>query len=190
MLDKLLGSRVRAKLLGWLFIHHDERYFVRQLTELLKEDSTNVSRELSRLGKMGILTCEEEGKQKYYKANPECTLFDELCGLAIKTIGVADVLHEALEPLADKIETAFVYGSYATNTSTSQSDIDLFIVGSVDETILHKAVMTAEEQLKRTVSYRFMNPKEFKKRKANKDGFVLRVLNGPKIDLLGCSNEL
>jgi len=49
MLTNLLRSRLRAKVLGWLFSHPDERYFVRQLTGLLKEDSTNISRELARL---------------------------------------------------------------------------------------------------------------------------------------------
>ena len=116
MLDKLLGSRVRAKLLGWLFTHTDERYFVRQLTELLDEDSTNVSRELARLREMGILTCEEDGRQKYYRANPECALFDELCGLATKTIGLADVLREARGRLANKMETALWYGRKGNHT--------------------------------------------------------------------------
>ena len=55
MLAELLGSKLRAKILGWLFSHPDERYFGRQLAELLKEDSTNTSRELARLAKMGIL---------------------------------------------------------------------------------------------------------------------------------------
>lgn len=80
MLDKLIGSGLRVKLLGWLFTHHDERYFVRQLTGLLREDSTNISRELARLEKLGILTCEKEGRQKYYQANPRCPIFNELQG--------------------------------------------------------------------------------------------------------------
>ena len=45
MLERLLGSRLRARVIGWLFTHTDERYYVRQLTELLGEDSTNLSRE-------------------------------------------------------------------------------------------------------------------------------------------------
>jgi len=88
MLAQLLGSRLRAKLLGWLFSHPDERYFVRQLTALLGEDSTNVSRELARLEKMGILVSTLEGRQKYYRANRQCAVFPELCGLAIKTAGI------------------------------------------------------------------------------------------------------
>ena len=81
MLANLLGSRVRARLVGWLFSHPDERYFVRQLTGLLKEDSTNVSRELARLEKMGILVSTQVGRQKHYQANRKCAIF-EATGLA------------------------------------------------------------------------------------------------------------
>lgn len=111
MLAYLLGSRLRAKVLGWLFSHPDERYFVRQLTGLLEEDSTNISRELARLEKMGVLVSTQEGRQKYYQANSECAVFPELRGLALKTAGLANVLREVLAPMASQIAVAFVYGS-------------------------------------------------------------------------------
>jgi predicted nucleotidyltransferase/DNA-binding transcriptional ArsR family regulator len=85
MLETLLGSRLRAKILAWLFSHSDERYFVRQLTALLKEDSTNVSRELARLQKDGILVSSSEGKQKYYQANRDSPIYNELKSLVQKT---------------------------------------------------------------------------------------------------------
>src|SRR4030066_110319 len=87
MLETLLGSKLRAKVLGWLFSHPDERYFVRQLTALVKEDSTNVSRELARLEKTGILVSTTEGRQKYYQANRQSPLFSELKNLAQKISG-------------------------------------------------------------------------------------------------------
>jgi len=81
MLETLLGSKLRAKLLGWLFSHPSEHYFVSQLTAMLVEDSTNVSRELARLEKNGILVSMVEGKRKYYTVNRESPLFSELMGL-------------------------------------------------------------------------------------------------------------
>ena len=60
MLNRLLGSKLRAKLLGWLMMHPQERYFVRQLTILLGADSTNVSRELTKLAGMGILVFQQQ----------------------------------------------------------------------------------------------------------------------------------
>ena len=69
VLETILGSNLRAKVLGWLFTHTDQCHFVRQLARLVGEDSTNVSGELNRLAKTGILVCIAEGKQKYYQAN-------------------------------------------------------------------------------------------------------------------------
>ena len=87
MLEKLMGSRLRAKALEWLFSHPDERYFVRHLASLINEDSTNLSRELSQLEITGIIISTREGKQKYYRANRESPLFNDLYGLITKTAG-------------------------------------------------------------------------------------------------------
>ncbi|MBN1189605.1 MAG: helix-turn-helix transcriptional regulator [Dehalococcoidales bacterium] len=62
LLPDLLGSRLRAKVLGWLFTHADESFFVRQLTALLDLDSANLSRELARLEKLGLLVSTTSGK--------------------------------------------------------------------------------------------------------------------------------
>jgi len=69
---------------GLVIYHTDERFFVRQLTNLLKEDSTNISRELARLEKMGILVLTTSGRQKYYQANSRSPIFNELHGLIVK----------------------------------------------------------------------------------------------------------
>ena len=55
MTEKLFGSKLRAKVLGWFFTHVDERFFVRQLESLLHQDPTNLSRELARLENLRIL---------------------------------------------------------------------------------------------------------------------------------------
>jgi predicted nucleotidyltransferase len=190
MLETLLGSKLRSKVLGWLFTHPDERYFVRQLTSLVKEDSTNVSRELSRLEKTGILVSTTEGKQKYYQANRQSPLFDELRGLIVKTAGLADVLREALAPLAEQIAFAFVYGSMASGEANSASDIDLLVVGDIDEMALHNALSQAENRLGRPVNYTLMSQAEFDKRRSQKGGFLARVLSGLKIMIMGSIDEI
>jgi uncharacterized protein len=78
MLETLFGSKLRVKVLGQLFTHTDERYYVRQLAVLIGEDSTNVSRELARLENAGILVSTVEGKQKYYQTNRKSPVFKEI----------------------------------------------------------------------------------------------------------------
>ena len=190
MLEIILGSKLRAKVLGWLFSHPDERYFVRQLTGLLEQDSTNISRELARLEKLGILVSIREGRQKYYQANRKCIIFDELRGLAVKTTGIADVLHEALSPLAEQVAFTFVYGSIASGKATALSDIDLLVVGNVDEMALHRALSQAENRLGRTVNYTLMSQREFNERRSQKGDFLTRILSTPKIMIMGAIDEL
>jgi DNA-binding transcriptional ArsR family regulator len=94
MLEKLMGSRVRAKIIEWFYSRPEERCFGRRLAALIDEDSTNVSRELARLGALGVLSCREEGRQKYYRANAYCPIYKELLGIARKTAGRPGVVSD------------------------------------------------------------------------------------------------
>ena len=81
MLETLFGSKLRVKVLGQLFAHPAERYFVRQLAAVVGEDSTNVSRELGRLEQAGLLVSITEGRQKYYRADRKSPLFRDIRAL-------------------------------------------------------------------------------------------------------------
>jgi DNA-binding transcriptional ArsR family regulator len=190
MLDNLFGSRLRAKALGWLFTHPDERYFVRQLTTILKEDSTNLSRELARLASMGILTCQEEGRQKYYQVNHDSPVFEELRGLAVKTFAIADMLRGALTHLTKRIRTAFIYGSFAEGREDAGSDIDVAIVGNVSLAQVSRALRTAEDNLGREVNVTIYSPGEFQSKVRDGHHFVTSILQGEKIYLIGDKNDL
>jgi DNA-binding transcriptional ArsR family regulator len=83
---KIFGSRIRAKILGWLFTHPDESFFVRQMALILEEDPTNVSREMAKLEELGILRSKRNGSLKHFQTNQNCPFFEELKGLILKTI--------------------------------------------------------------------------------------------------------
>lgn len=190
MLETLLGSKLRAKVLGWLFSHPDERYFVRQLTALVKEDSTNVSRELARLEKTGILVSTTEGRQKYYQANRQSPLFNELHGLMLKTVGVADIIKKALEPRRADIKLAFIFGSVAKKAEDRFSDIDLLVVGNITFGDVVDLISTAEEALSRELNPVVYTLTEFNKRLSENHYFIRDVLSGDKIFVIGDENEL
>ncbi len=190
MLETLFGSKLRAKVLGWLFSHPDERYFVRQLTSLVKEDSTNVSRELIRLEKTGILISTTEGKQKYYQANRQSPLFNELHGLIVKTVGVADVLRSVLAPAMDRIKVAFMFGSFASGTERKTSDIDVMVVGRISFEDVVSLLSPAEEQLGREVNPVVYPVSEFRQKISDNHHFVKTVLEGEKIFLVGDESDL
>lgn len=190
MLAKLFGSSLRAKVLGWLFLHPDERYFVRQLKGLLNADSTNISRELARLEKMGIVTCRTEGRQKYYQANLQCPVFAELQGLVRKTTGLADVLRDVLKPLSKKIKVAFIYGSMASGSVTRQSDVDLMVIGSSTFAEVVNALGTAQDELGREINPSTYPVDEFRRKVSTGHHFINTVMKAPKIFLIGDADEL
>lgn len=190
MLKKLLGSRLRARVLGWLFTHPDERFFVRQLQTLLGEDKTNLSRELARLAKMGVLTSCTEGRQKYYQANRNSPIFSELQMLVSKTIGVADMVRSGLAPLTDRIDCALIYGSLAAGQTRVDSDVDLLVVGVVTFAEVVSTLATVQEDLGREINPSVFPRSEFRERLAAGDHFLRSVLAGPKIMLIGDEREL
>jgi predicted nucleotidyltransferase len=190
MLNALFRSKLRTKALAWLLSHPDERYFIRQLESILGEDATNLSRELARLEALGILTSRTEGRQKYYQANTDSAIFPELKAIVLKTIGLADVLREVLAQLSEHIDVALVYGSSATGDLTADSDVDVLVVGEVDEMDLHRAATEAEKRLSRPINYTLMRRSEFKRRSRQKTGFLSRILAGKKIQIIGNPDEV
>lgn len=190
MMQQLFGSRLRAKLLGWLMTHPGERYFVRQLTAILEEDSTNVSRELTKLERVGILASRQEGRQKYYQANRRCPVFEELRGLAIKTAGLADVLRAALQSITDRIAVAFVFGSLARAQDTAASDIDLLVIGDVGAAEVAKALRPAGKQLGREINALVYPPSEFRRKAKAGHHFVTAVVQDEQMYLVGDRSDL
>jgi predicted nucleotidyltransferase/predicted transcriptional regulator with HTH domain len=189
IIEKIFGSRIRAKILGWLFTHPDESFFVRQIALILKEDPTNVSREMAKLEELGILRSKRNGNLKHFQANQECPFFEELKGLVLKTTGVAGGIRVTLDKLAG-IEYAFVYGSYAKGEEKADSDVDLLIIGDVDMDRLDSNLGKLEKTLGREINYVLYSLEEFKSKKKAKDGFLMDVLSGKKMMLVGAENGL
>ena len=185
--EKIFGSRIRAKILSWLFTHPDESFFVRQIALILKEDPTNVSREMAKLEELGILRSKRNGNLKHFQTNQECPFFEELKGLVLKTSGVAGRVRAALERLTG-IEYAFIYGSFAKGEEKADSDVDLLITGDVDLDCLDSNLEKLEKVLGREINYVLYSREEFKSKRKAKDGFLMDVLSGKKIIVVGAES--
>ena len=188
MLEKLFGSRLRAKLLGWLLRHSDESFFVRQLEQLIEENSTNISRELRRLEHMGIVQSEKQANLKYYEINHNCPFYDELRGLFLKTVGVPTEIKEALKGV-EGIDMAFIYGSLARGEEVSGSEIELFVVGNIDEDKLLEGLPNLESRLGREINCTIYGVEEFRKKSKQGNQFINTVLKESKLVLVGNPDE-
>jgi predicted nucleotidyltransferase len=186
-----LFSGTQQRVLGLLFGQPDRSFYATELIGLAGVGSGAVQRELARLAQSGLVTVRAVGNQKHYQANPASPIFDELCGIARKTVGLAEPLRAALAPLASQIKVSFVFGSVAKRADTATSDIDLMIISDTLEygdTFL--ALLAASQQLGREVNPIIYTQKELANRIKDGEGFVTRVLSQPKVWLIGGEDDL
>jgi len=179
----------RRKVLALLLTGPQVRWHLRDVARRTGLALGTVRRELKGLVQAGILTEARDGNRTYYQADTGCPVIPDLTALMRKTAGLADALRTALKPLAEWIDAAFIYGSEAGGKATTGSDVDLAVVGDVDEMALHRAVGLAEQQL-RTVNYTLLSRREFRRRRKERGGFLARILSGPKIAILGNPDEI
>ena len=181
-----LFTSTQQKVLGLLFGQPDRSFFVTQIMALANAGRGAVQRELHRLEVSGLATIQMVGTQKHYQANPNSPLFDELCSIVRKTMGLEEPIRTAVESLPGEVIFAMIYGSVAKCTDTSASDIDLLIVadGLTLEDV-YSAVAPVEKLLDRQVSPTLYATTEFSKRRDNQNPFLMRILGGPKIILMG-----
>ena len=186
-----LFSKTQQRLLGFLFGQPDRSFYATELIAMAGAGSGAVQRELARLEQSGLVTVRRIGAQKHYQANAASPIYEELRGIARKTVGLAEPLRTALAPLAPKILAAFVYGSVAKKQDTASSDIDLMVVSDlVSHADLFKVLEPANEQLRRTINPTVYTRAELIKRIKQKNQFVTRVLAQPKIWIYGKEDDL
>lgn len=186
-----LFSGTQQRVLGLLFGQPERSFYATELINLAGAGSGAVQRELARLAQSGLVTVKPVGNQKHYQANPASPIYAELCGMVRKTVGLAEPLRAALAPLAAQIKAAFVYGSVAKKQDTASSDIDLMLVSDTltfGDTIL--ALQAATELLGREVNPNIFTPQDFAKRLKERGSFVSRVMEQPKVWLIGGEHDL
>jgi len=185
----VLFSSTQERLLSALLLNSHQPIYATELANHLGVRPSTLQRDLAKFTQAGILKMSRNGNRTYFQANEECPVFPELRALLIKTSGLVDVLHGELAPLASKIKVAAVYGSIATGTETSGSDIDLLIIGSVKMIDLSPLLQQATGKLRRQINPTLYNPEEFSQ-KARSSHFVQSILGKPLLFVIGMNSDL
>ncbi len=181
-----LFPAVRQRVLAVLFGSPDRSFYANELIALARSGTGAVQRELASLLAAGLVTVRDQGNQKHYQANAASPVFAELRGLVLKTVGLADVLRAALAPLEDQVAAAFVYGSVARQQDTAASDVDVLIVSdALGYAEVFGALEGAAQTLGRTINPTLYTRAELARRRAQDNAFVTRVLDQPRIWLMG-----
>jgi predicted nucleotidyltransferase len=189
LLDVLL-PKTRRGILAALFVQPEKEWYLSELARRLGVPSSSLQGELRDLTAAGILKRHRKGRMVYYQANADSPVFRELRGLMLKTAGLVDVLADALRPLAAKLKLVSVYGSIASGTDRSDSDIDLMVVGTASPVELALPLRRAREVLGREINPTVYTPAEFSRKRAAKDHFLARVFDQPMLVVVNKKDEL
>jgi predicted nucleotidyltransferase len=189
MLEALISSKTKRKLLTLLLTNPKRRFYVRELSRKIKENINSVRGELKKLSSIGLISSEKEANLLYYRINTNCPLYKELKNLIYKTEAFRPYLKN-IAAFPNGICAAFVYGSTAYDQEWERSDIDLFVLGDIDGEKLHSHIFKLEEKIDREINVVHMNLNEFKTKIKKKNAFLKRVLSSKKIFIKGNENIL
>ena len=186
-----LFTKTQQRVLSVLFGQPGRSVYASELIREAGTGSGAAQRELARLEAGGLIVSRRIGSQKHYQANPASPLFSELRNIVLKTVGLAEPLRAALQPLSGGIRAAFVFGSVAKATDQSGSDIDLMIVS---DHVTYADVFGVLERigpaLGRHVDPTVYTVAEFSQRARSENAFVTRVLEQPKLWVIGADHDL
>lgn len=179
-----LFPKTRQVVLGLLYTAPGRELYMREIARLADITVSAIQRELGLLLDAGILLETRRGNQRVFRANPDCPLYDELTGFALKTYGIADLLRAAIAPF--KPERALIFGSIAKKTDRSASDVDVLVVGNdLDYSGLMNACMDLQPRIGRTINVKVYRRDEFEREAAKSGSFIARLLAEPTLPLIG-----
>ncbi len=188
ILSETLFGRTRGAVLSILYGHVGKGFYLRQLARLTNIALGPVQREIRQLVEAGLVSKKTIGTQTLYSANLDSPVFREIKGLVTKTVGMHDVVAEALSSLRDEINLAFVYGSVARSREREHSDVDVMVVGNVDFDAIVEKLRDAEKTLNREINPTVYSIREFSKKL--RGNFLKTVLAEKKLFIIGDEDDL
>ena len=187
-IDTLFGSKTRVTLLSKLMMNPDKQFYLRELSRDLKIPYSMLYKEEKTLVSLGILSEEKRGNVTFVYVNKKVPYFTELKSLITKTVGLGDVVKTALLGLKG-IRFALIFGSFARGEESVSSDVDLLIIGNLDEEKILKAVSQAEVEVAREINYILWSEQEFKKRIRSRNHLLVEIASNPIIIIIGEEND-
>jgi hypothetical protein len=188
-LNDLFISKVRIKSIKYFIFNPDVPIHLRGAVRDFKEEINAVRRELNRLEEIGLLLTETRGNRKYYSLNPNYPFLPELMGMLHKTFGLGGSILNNQEKLGD-VQFVILAGTFTNFLKTSSHNVDMVVIGNVNVEELNHIVEDAEKKLGRQINYTVMKSSEFALHKKRRDAFVMELLLGNKILLLGNNEDL
>ena len=165
MLDTLITSKTRLKLILKFFLNSKSRAHLRNLESEFGESTNAIRLELNKFEEAGLLTSEISGNKKVFRANTSHPLFQDIHNILMKTIGFDQIIDRVLTKLGN-LEKAYVTGDFARGIDNPI--IDLVLIGpEINQEYLVRLVAKTEALISRKIRYVIFHPEEFEKYRKN-----------------------
>ncbi len=189
-LANILFPQTRKDILAATYSQPERWWYISELAEYLDTVPSSLQRELKSLSQGGILKRKKDGNRVYFCAENESPIFEPLKELIKLTAGLIPNTREAFTPWVKAINCAFIFGSVASETEDSQSDVDLMIIGSVGLSELAANLKNLERKFDREFNAKCYKAKEFKEKIKQGNHFLTKVLEEEKIFIVGGESDL
>lgn len=157
MIDALISSKTRIKLLLKFFLNSHATAYLRSLESEFGESSNGIRVELNRLENAGLLLSDNEGNKKIFRANTGHPLFREIHNIILKQVGLDQVIENVIRRLGD-VQRVYLVGDFSKGMDSPV--IDLVFVGDFDKPYLTTLVEKAEKIVGRKIRYLLYTPEE------------------------------
>lgn len=189
MLDDLITSKVRTKILKSLLEDPESMYHVRELVRRIEEEINAVRRELIILEKRGVLKKEPRANRVYYFLDKNYPYFSDLLTIFTKSTGIGrDIIENRVK--LGKIKYAMLSGKFLKGKKENPEAVDLLVVGTVVLPELAIIVKSEEGRRKKEINYTVMTEDEFNFRKRRQDPFINSIISGSRVMLIGDEDQL
>jgi predicted nucleotidyltransferase len=186
----IFRSHLQPRVLGLLLLNPQQTWTSRDLADRLEATPVSIHRELHRALSGGLITRKSVGRTYIYRAATESPLYEPLCLLLERTIGIEIELRRALQGTPG-VDAAFIHGSYAKKTKLRPtSDVDVFVLGEVDPRLLRKNLRRVESRVGREVDVLAYTSKEFAALLESGNSLARSIARGPLTPLIGSIDAL
>ena len=189
-LKDLITSKVRIKILELFLSDLKEMYHVRAISREIKEEINAVRRELERLEKAGILKKEPRGNRLYYWVRTDYPFFGDLISMVAKTTGLGAAMIENKKKIG-KVAYIMFSGKFVRRKPRKKEDeVDILVVGDIVLPELANLIRVEESKRDQEINYTVMSREEFEFRKKRRDPFLLSILSGSRVMIVGDEEDL
>jgi DNA-binding transcriptional ArsR family regulator len=182
-LGGLFRSKALILILKLLFLNSTQEFHINEIARKAGLSPSTVTKETGILLGLGLIERRPRGNLVFYKINKKSSIYDELRRIFIKYELLDEILGSELP--VDQIKYALVYGSIAKNTEGAKSDVDVLVIGGVDEDVLLKSISKAQGKIGREINYILWTQKEFQEKINQKVPLLKSILQTPVIMIVG-----